>query len=310
MTLKLLALTFLIISLAVTPVYATPSYYVHSSVPFYLNHRNPYAAGPTFHLGGGCWVWTDWNDLRITQLFVDSGGYTWFNYTVDFTYSAAQQKVFAALYSISKLYVNDVLYLEDHPSSACYWYESLGIVYVTLGGVSKPAKVSIAYEIPPPPVMVVISINAFNYSDSTSISVGTVMVDDLTGNQTILDLPTAFSILNGSTYELTFYGTAEWNYTIGRNVNTASDITNPYREEFTENTALSIYFTAIAPYNYWPVPIIFIFGMAGLACMFIGPTYAINKMKQKEYRQGLVWGVILTSLGFSLFIAWLFGGVF
>jgi hypothetical protein len=237
--------------------------------------------------------------------------YTWFNYSAA---SSSKQYVYNSVLTALGVWMNGNLYTEDFGGvSDMYWSKSLGVVSVDIKPFADfPANVSIAYGTPPTPEeeTVAITINTFNYNDSLAVTVGSVMIDDLGGNQTTLPLPAMFSLLKGYTYELTFYGDSDWTYEIGRNINEAANITNPYRNEYTENTALSIYYTANIPAELLPVPIIFIFGMVGLACMFVGPIYGINKIKQHEYRQGLVWAVIITALGFSLFIAWLFGGSF
>jgi len=53
------------------------------------------------------------------------------------------------------------------------------------------------------------------------------------------------------------------------------------------------------------LPILFILGMFGLGSMFIGPSYAIYKVKHKEYYDGLTTGLIVTVLGIALTIMWL-----
>lgn len=58
------------------------------------------------------------------------------------------------------------------------------------------------------------------------------------------------------------------------------------------------------PIEPW-LPIMFIFGMIGLLCSFGGPLYAVKKIKQKEYYDGLRGGVVFTVLGMALVLAWL-----
>jgi len=53
------------------------------------------------------------------------------------------------------------------------------------------------------------------------------------------------------------------------------------------------------------LPFMFIFGMIGLGSMIGGPLYAIHLFKRHEYYNGFVYGLIITVLGFALFIAWL-----
>jgi hypothetical protein len=53
------------------------------------------------------------------------------------------------------------------------------------------------------------------------------------------------------------------------------------------------------------VPMMFIFGMTGLMCMFVGPMYGIYKFKHGEYFDGFRDGLIITVVGAALFIAWL-----
>jgi hypothetical protein len=304
---KLLVLSFLIMFLAVTPAYAQTVYRVHTDKAINLSGYRYY------RFGSGIYIYSQWTGIRVTAFFenVTVPSFSWFNYTAD---STSKQYIYNSLLTASNVYMNGAEYAEDYSGmSDMYWSQNLGVVIIDIRPyASFPANVSIAYVIPPPPEYesVAITINTFDYNTSLPITAGSVMVDDLIGNQTTIALPAMFSLIKGKTYELTFYGDSDWNYTIGRNINEAANITNPYRHEFEENTALSIYYTAIIPGELLPVPIIFIFGMVGLGCMFVGPIYAINKIKQKEYRNGLVWGVIFTALGFSLFIAWLFGGSF
>jgi len=303
---KLLVFSFLIMFLAVTPVYSQTVYRVHTDKAINLKGYT------TFYFGTGIYIHTE-KAIRVTAFFenVTVPSFSWFNFTVD---SSSESYIYNSLLTASNVYMNGAEYAEDFTGvSDMYWSQTLGVVDIDIMNfASFPANVSIAYVIPPPSEYesVAITINAFNYNGSTAITAGSVMVDDLAGNQTTIALPAMFSLIKGQTYELTFYGDADWTYEIGRNINEAANITNPYRKAFTVDTALSIYYTTVEPYNLLPVPIIFIFGMVGLACMFVGPTYAINKIKQKEYRNGFVWGVIITALGFALFIAWLFGGAF
>ena len=53
------------------------------------------------------------------------------------------------------------------------------------------------------------------------------------------------------------------------------------------------------------LPLTFVFGMVGLASLFIGPLYGIHKIRHKEYRNGFIYAVIIFSIGFALFISWL-----
>jgi len=53
------------------------------------------------------------------------------------------------------------------------------------------------------------------------------------------------------------------------------------------------------------LPFTFVFGMTGLAALFIGPMYGIHKIRHKEYRNGFIYAVIIFSIGFALFISWL-----
>jgi hypothetical protein len=65
-------------------------------------------------------------------------------------------------------------------------------------------------------------------------------------------------------------------------------------------------YTGGEPVNFL-VPINFLFGMIGLASMFIGPMYGVYKIKHKEFQSGFVTATVLTILGLALFIAWLWG---
>ena len=53
------------------------------------------------------------------------------------------------------------------------------------------------------------------------------------------------------------------------------------------------------------LPMMFVFGMVGLGAMIVGPLYAINKIKNREYLEALKTGTVVTVIGIALFIAWL-----
>lgn len=55
------------------------------------------------------------------------------------------------------------------------------------------------------------------------------------------------------------------------------------------------------------LPILFIFGMFGLLAMFIGPAYAIQKIKKADYREAFVTGFLVTFIGITFFMMWLSG---
>lgn len=52
-------------------------------------------------------------------------------------------------------------------------------------------------------------------------------------------------------------------------------------------------------------PLMFILGMIGLALMFAGPLYAVHQLKQKKYREAFISGIVVTSIGVALVLAWL-----
>lgn len=54
------------------------------------------------------------------------------------------------------------------------------------------------------------------------------------------------------------------------------------------------------------VPYLFILGMIGLGSMFCGTLYVVHLFKKGEYKWALVQGVTFLSIGFGLFIAWVF----
>jgi len=58
---------------------------------------------------------------------------------------------------------------------------------------------------------------------------------------------------------------------------------------------------------YFLLPLMFIFGMTGLISVFIGPVYAIYKIKRGEYYYGLIAGFCMVVIGCSFVIAWLWG---
>lgn len=314
MNLKLLALTFLIISLAVTPVYAQTVYRVHTDKAINLNSYKYY------HFGAGIYVYSE-SHLRVTAFFEDVSPlppYTWFNYSAS---SASKQYIYNSVLTALAVWMNDNLYTEDFAGVAdMYWSKSLGVVSVDIKPFADfPANVSIAYATPVPPEeeTVNVAIHTYSWNVTTNMTdailAGSITItDETSGNSTTLPLPTYFSLLKGHTYTLTFSGDNVWNfYAYGSPLFLPLVFESSIRDEFTTDQNINVFFIPVVPPGEMlPVPIIFIFGMVGLACMFVGPIYGINKIKQHEYRQGLVWAVIITALGFSLFIAWLFGGSF
>jgi len=54
------------------------------------------------------------------------------------------------------------------------------------------------------------------------------------------------------------------------------------------------------------IPYLFILGMIGLGSMFCGTLYTVHLFKKGEYKWALVQGVTFISVGFGLFIAWVF----
>ena len=69
----------------------------------------------------------------------------------------------------------------------------------------------------------------------------------------------------------------------------------------TNQTAVILWSISINPV----LPILFIIGMIGMGAMFAGPLLAVQQIKKKNYREGLITGVTVTSLGLALFLAWL-----
>lgn len=60
----------------------------------------------------------------------------------------------------------------------------------------------------------------------------------------------------------------------------------------------------IAPF----LPLLFIIGMSGFACLFIGMLYPIHLFKQGDWHEGLVMGASLLGIGLAFVLAWLWGG--
>lgn len=53
------------------------------------------------------------------------------------------------------------------------------------------------------------------------------------------------------------------------------------------------------------LPLMFILGIVGLTAMMGSPVYAIAMYRRREYRDALISGMIGFSLGFALFLSWL-----
>ena len=91
-------------------------------------------------------------------------------------------------------------------------------------------------------------------------------------------------------------GASSWKYDIATKTLT---ITVLHEDEIRK---ITIYFESFP--EAW-LPMMFIFGMVGLGAMIVGPLYAINKIKKREYLEALKTGTVVTVIGIALFIAWL-----
>jgi len=208
MKLKLLVLTFLIISLAVTPTYAQPVFRVHTDKA--INMRSM----TYFRFGGGIYVYSE-NAIRVTAFFenVTVPSYAWFNYTVG---NQGKQYIYNSILTASTVWMNGEEYTEDFSGfSDMYWSKSYGVVTIDIGpSADFPANVSIAYAIPVEPGEETVSIEVVSYAFNTTtnatepITAGSVKITDLLGNESTIPLPAMFSLILGQTYTLTFYGDA------------------------------------------------------------------------------------------------------
>lgn len=110
-----------------------------------------------------------------------------------------------------------------------------------------------------------------------------------------------FTALNDTAFTLTHNVT---------NVKVGGDSGNEFRQVYNGNS-----FTILAGNGVtvnWDMPgiepwlpVMFILGMTGLVSLFGGSLYAVDKIKKKQYQVGLINGVIFVSIGFALFISWL-----
>lgn len=71
------------------------------------------------------------------------------------------------------------------------------------------------------------------------------------------------------------------------------------------DTTWFVYYMLVPTPAEFLLPISFVLGMVGLASLFIGPMYGIHKIRHKEYRNGFIYATIIFSIGFALFISWL-----
>jgi len=109
-----------------------------------------------------------------------------------------------------------------------------------------------------------------------------------------------FTALNDSRLQIT--------YNV-QSVNVGGDSGNPSRPAVSGDsiTVLAGNVVTIA----WTItlepwlPVMFILGMTGLVSLFGGSLYAVDRIKKKLYQEGLINGVIFVSIGFALFISWL-----
>lgn len=56
------------------------------------------------------------------------------------------------------------------------------------------------------------------------------------------------------------------------------------------------------------IPVMLILGLVGIFAMILGPSYGVYLVKHGEYRDGLVNALLITLVGFALFLAFLMGG--
>lgn len=136
--------------------------------------------------------------------------------------------------------------------------------------------------------------------NSSSTSYTTTQMGYLAaGNEYRFDFPSVYEY--NENYSLVFNKVSVWNGVSSYDVPYPSVTITP-----TADIALTVYYTEGPPGVMLPLlPITFIIGMVGLGCLFVGPLYAVVLFRKKDYRNALVWGVILTAMGFALFISWL-----
>lgn len=298
MRFKLLTYSFLICLLAVAPAFS--QYTWHMNTPTTLRDA------VTYYFGDSVYVKSEY-DIRITAFFQNVSGTIWFNYTVAGLYSAytgTRTRVYTSDFNYSSVYVNNVEQTEDNWGSACYWYESLGEVNVyVLSGATLPANVSISYGefVPAEAEYINVLINGY-FTNGSTVNGMPLTLNDTVNVYTVYT-GTPFAILNNTLHYLT-----------------AVDTEHTFKNWTTGLTTRTIYFTLKAdatlglyytPYSLsWFFPFTPIIGLVGLGLMFVAPAWAILQVKKQKYQYGLVWGVILTILGFALFLSWLFGGNF
>jgi len=75
-------------------------------------------------------------------------------------------------------------------------------------------------------------------------------------------------------------------------------------DTITINLGNNVVISWYIPIEPW-LPIKFIIGMVGLACMFGGPLYGIALLKKNKYYSGMRVLVLFTITGFTLVLAWL-----
>lgn len=110
-----------------------------------------------------------------------------------------------------------------------------------------------------------------------------------------------FTALNDSVLRLTHNVTT---------VRVGGDSGNEFRQVYNGNSFTILTGNAITINWSLPgvepwLPVMFILGMTGLVSLFGGALYTVDRIKKKLYQEGLINGVIFVSIGFALFISWL-----
>lgn len=285
-------------------IYATP-YEEEVAAHYHFAHNVTIPVGAKTYFGSD-WIQTflvlGSNDIVVSSWYERGSSYNWLNFTSVGTFTSVH--FYTSSMAAGWFLYNDVNYTlnENHPghgsldSSLGYWDlvwtgdvpSNFAVPFPT--GAYNPTVVIVAYD--ENDTSIVADVSVWNSTDSYSGSTPlTVTVEGGT-----LFYVTASEHLTDYTFAYFYYHDE---YGVLQNVTTTT-----INLTLTSDRTISVYYT-YTPYQAFLLPIMFIIGMVGLGCMFVGPMLTISGFRKHEYRDSFVMGVIITATGFALFIAWL-----
>ena len=285
--------------------YVTPTPTVHTH--YHLYSPTTILPNMRYHFGEE-WIQCVRNDLTITSWYETGiAGFEWLN----FTYNSG---------TVAGLQIIPEFYTAAVPEG---WFFSNGVNYTLNtyypghGSINNGFGYWEAYwedtnpcniSIPFPPGAWYMTLTVWAYDENGTSIAGSCTIGNATDTVT-LTTPFDVAIEPGVNYSLTAnpisdYAFNNWTYTtfipgVWGSVNYTTIYMTLIQDE-----VVNMYYT-YTPYNAMPLPIMFMMGMVGLASLIIGPFMGIRKFRQHDYRTGFILAVVVTAIGFALFVAWL-----